>query len=317
MFLRDGMLVTSASDLSAASACEFAFLRRLDQKLGRDLVVPADDDPTKERAARLGDAHEERVLAGSRERLGAGVIEIDRPASMALTDLRLRAEETAAAFASGVPLVFQATFFQGPEPEQELPIAFLGFADFIARTDAGDYEVQDSKLARRARVPALMQLAAYAEQLRRIGVAVHPEARLLLGDGSESVHRLADIEPVFLARRSRLHRLIRERWAETGQDGSAQTAPPVAWGAPGVAACGRCEVCAPEITAHRDLLLVAGLSLLQRERFLAAGVTTIDALAHRDPAAPVEGIGAGPWPGSPPRPGCSSRALGKSPRASR
>ena len=37
-------LTTSASDLTAASACEFAFLRRVDAKLGRDVVVPPDDD---------------------------------------------------------------------------------------------------------------------------------------------------------------------------------------------------------------------------------------------------------------------------------
>ena len=42
----DGIrLVTSASDLTAASTCEFAFLRRVDRKIGRDIVsrVPDQD----------------------------------------------------------------------------------------------------------------------------------------------------------------------------------------------------------------------------------------------------------------------------------
>ena len=38
-------LMTSASDLTAASVCEFAFSRRVDAKLGRDVAVPPDDDP--------------------------------------------------------------------------------------------------------------------------------------------------------------------------------------------------------------------------------------------------------------------------------
>lgn len=55
-------LVTSASDLTAASECEFAFLRRVDAKLGRDVVVPASTDAMLQRAATLGDEHERRVL---------------------------------------------------------------------------------------------------------------------------------------------------------------------------------------------------------------------------------------------------------------
>ena len=38
MFVVDGSVVTSASDLKKASECEFAFLRELDVKLGRDTL---------------------------------------------------------------------------------------------------------------------------------------------------------------------------------------------------------------------------------------------------------------------------------------
>ncbi|NLC98716.1 MAG: DNA helicase, partial [Actinomycetales bacterium] len=234
-------LVTSASDLTAASACEFAFLRRVDARLGRDVVVPADDDPMLARAGALGDEHERRVLAQLREQLGegspgepGGVVEIPRPLSMdpeALTDV---AEQTVVALQGKANVVFQATFFDpaqregnaadgGPEPV----IGFIGFADFLELQPDGSYEGQDSKLARRARVTALMQLAAYAEQLERLGIPVSPEATLILGDGARSVHKIADIAPVFRSRRARLHELLLERYAAVGPDGHRETAPAV------------------------------------------------------------------------------------------
>ncbi|MFT4232848.1 MAG: TM0106 family RecB-like putative nuclease, partial [Leucobacter sp.] len=288
-------IVTSASDLTAASACEFAFLRRVDAKLGRDVEVPADDDPMLARAARLGDAHEERTLAAYRDALGSGaagepggVVEIPRPCSMSEDDLLDIALGTRRALEGRAELVFQATFFdprQVTEGDGGPEIGFVGFADFLRLLPDGAYEVQDTKLARRAKVTALMQLAAYAEQLERIGVPVAPEAVLILGDGSRSRHRIADIAPVFRARRARLHRLLRDRWAETGDDGRQESAEPVAWGDPGIAMCGRCEVCAPEAERARDPLLIAGIRRTQRDALVAAGLVTIDAVAALAPRA--------------------------------
>ena len=286
-------IMTSASDLTAASACEFAFLRRADAKFGRDVVVPPDDDPMLARAARLGDAHEERTLDAYRSEFGAGavgesggVVEIPRPKSVAEPDLIAVAELTRSALLGAAEVVFQATFF---EPDQraarpgEPEIGFVGFADFLRRTPDGAFEVEDTKLARKARVSALMQLAAYAEQLERIGVPVAPTATLILGDGARSSHRVADIAPVFRARRARLHRLILDRACETGPDGTRASAPPLAWGTPEIAACGRCEVCAPEIERTRDPLLIAGMRGTQRDALWVAGFRTIDAVAAELP----------------------------------
>ncbi|WP_449277901.1 TM0106 family RecB-like putative nuclease [Leucobacter sp. GX24907] len=310
--LDDGVgqrIVTSASDLTAASACEFAFLRRVDAKLGRSVEVPPDNDPMLARAARLGDAHEERVLAALRDQYGVGivgepggaisesggVIEIPRPESMRPSALEIVAEQTRAALNGGAAVVFQATFF---EPAQrpadpatgDLEIGFVGFADFLERQPDGAFEVQDSKLARRAKVTALMQLAAYAEQLERIKVPVAPEAVLILGDGARSRHRISDIAPVFRARRARLHRILLDRVRATGSDGSRDSAEPIQWGAPGIVACGRCEVCEPEVLQHRDPLLIAGLRRTQRDALLAAGVTTIDAVARLSDESAVPGL---------------------------
>jgi uncharacterized protein len=164
MFRLDDTWVTSASDLTTASKCEFAFLRALDVKLGRIDAVPDPVDEMLERTSRLGDEHEHRVL--ERYRQTHRVAEIPRPERMTRADLQGVAAATAEAFDRGDDVVFQATFFD----DSTATGAFLGFADFIVRQPDGSYLVQDTKLARTARVTALLQLAAYTEQLERIGV---------------------------------------------------------------------------------------------------------------------------------------------------
>ena len=295
MFVRDTatgpLLVTSASDLTAASMCEFAFLRRVDAKFGRTIDVPGDDDAMLARAGSLGDQHEARVLAELRERHGVcavgepgAVVEIPRPAAMTPAALAEVADLTLTALRGQARVVFQATFFdpaQRPaEPLTGAPgIAFLGFADFLELRADGSYEVQDTKLARRAKVTALMQLAAYAEQLERIGVPVAPEATLILGSGEHTSHRIADIAPVFRRRRERLHGLLIASFLRTGADGRRESADAVAWGDTAIVACGRCEVCGPEVERTRDPLLIAGVHTRQRDALIAAGLPTIDAVA--------------------------------------
>ena len=259
MFLLDGDVVSSASDLTAASKCEFAFLRKLDAKLGRISAVDDKADAMLERTGRLGDEHEHRVL--ERYRASGPVAEIARPERMSRAALDAVADDTERAFASGAGVVFQATFFAE---------GFLGFADFIVRQPDGSYLVQDTKLARTARVTALLPLVAYAEQLERIGVRPADDVQLLLGDGTVSVHRLVDIRPVYRKRRARLLQITEERLADEEA---------VAWGDPRYSVCGRCTTCEAEVQAHRDVLLVAGMRGSQRARLAAAGIRTIDELA--------------------------------------
>ncbi|WP_223690883.1 TM0106 family RecB-like putative nuclease [Leifsonia poae] len=273
MFLLDGVVITSASDLTSASHCEFAFLRTLDVKLGRVEAAAEVDDAMYLRTSRLGDEHEHRILTGYRERFGAGAVEIERPERLNAASLAAAVEQTSAAFASGADLVFQATFFDG---------SFIGFADFIVRTPEGRYRVQDSKLARSARVTALLQLAAYAEQLERLGVPTDETVELLLGDGTVSEHRLSDIAPVYGKRRARLLHIVHEHLADTAA---------VRWGDARYSVCGQCVACETEIQASRDVLLVAGLRVTQRAHLVEAGIRTIDELATS--TGTVAGIGAG------------------------
>jgi predicted RecB family nuclease len=302
MFLLEDTVVTSASDLTAASVCEFAFLRGLDAKLGRIEALAVTPDAMYQRTSRLGSEHEGRVLDTYRKRFGTGVAEIPRPDRTDRDGLRAVAAETDRAFSGGADVVFQATFFDdgtgadggaaaagaGADVAAHTAatgtgvwIAFVGFADFIVRQPDGSYLVQDTKLARHARVTALLQLAAYAEQLGRIGVRTAPTVQLLLGDGSVSEHRLSDITPVYHKRRARLVRLINERLADPNNAA-------VEWGDPRYTICGHCDACEAEIQRTRDVLMVAGMRVTQRARLAEAGIRTIDELAQL--TGPVEGM---------------------------
>ena len=267
MYLLDGSVVTSASDLKKASECEFAFLRELDLKLGRDTLFEAAGDAMMARAGQLGNEHEHRVLERYRAQFGDAVVEIEQPSVRDADAVAAAIAATFAALEAGAPVVYQATFAED---------GFIGFADFIVRQPDGRYRVQDSKLARHARVTALLQLAAYAEQLDRLGIPRDPEVELLLGDGTTSRHHLDDITPVYLNRVARLREIRDARVADSG---------PVVWGDPRYHHDGRCPTCELEVQAHRDVLMVGGLRVTQREHLAAAGITTIDELAES--AGPV------------------------------
>ncbi|WP_411155983.1 TM0106 family RecB-like putative nuclease [Microbacterium sp. NIBRBAC000506063] len=266
----EGRVVWSASDLKAAAECEFAWCRAIDAKLGR--VDPVDDpeDPMLARAARLGDVHEERVLTAYKAELGDQAVRvIERTSSADDEALQAAVDETLAALRSDAQLVFQAAFATAE---------FVGFADFLRRDADGRWRVQDSKLARSARTTALMQLAAYVDQLDLLGIPRSDEVDLLLGDGTTSTHAVDDVLPLFHVRRARLRALIADRRVADGAEGE-----PLAWGDDRgdleVRACGRCATCEEQVIAARDLLMVARMRPVQRTRLRDAGVETIDQLA--------------------------------------
>lgn len=276
VFLLDDRLIHSAGDLTLAANCEFALLRRLDTVLGRierdDAATP--EDPMLARTSGLGAAHERRQWDGYRERFGAGVVSIERPRRVDDEELARANEATLAAVRAGADVVYQGTFYRRTTSGG----GFLGYCDFLVRTDAG-YQVIDTKLSRHARVPALLQLAAYADALAADGVPTAPAVSLVLGDGSTVGYPLGEIAPVFRHRRDTMVRLL---------DGHRAGRAPVSWGAG--AGCGRCPECTPEVTRHRDLILVAGLRSTQRETLIRGGITTIDALAAAE--HPVAGMNA-------------------------
>ncbi|MFJ6429857.1 TM0106 family RecB-like putative nuclease [Microbacterium maritypicum] len=270
-------VIWSASDLKAAAECEFAWCRAIDAKLGRVPAVEEPEDATLKRAAELGDVHEQNVLARYSDDLGdENVHRIEKVSSVDADALAAAVDETIAALRSDAEVVFQAAF-----ATEE----FVGFADFLRKDHDGRWRVQDSKLARKARVTALMQLAAYVDQLDRLGIPRSDEVDLILGDGTLSTHAVDDLLPLFQVRRSRLRALIADRRIAEGASGA-----PLAWGDDRgdlqIVACGRCATCEEQVLAHRDLLMVARMRPVQRARLRASGIETIDELAVA-PEAPM------------------------------
>ncbi|MFS0730062.1 TM0106 family RecB-like putative nuclease [Curtobacterium sp. 1P10AnD] len=265
----DGSVLLSPSDLSTWAACEWAFLRRLDAKLGRGEPLPEVHDDMLERTARLGDQHELDyldILKQSHE-----VVEFDRPEPAGYA---AAAQAALDGMRAGADVLYQPTFHRPAAPDAP---GFIGFADFIIRNAAGEYEVYDTKLARHAKISALLQLAAYAEQMQAHGIPTGQQVHLVLGDRSTTTHDLADIAPVYRTQRAELERVLAERMSETEE---------LHWGDPRYSSCGRCPICSTQVADHRDLVLVAGMRLDQRTKLIRAGVRTIDDLADRTAAVP-------------------------------
>lgn len=248
MFVAGDNIIYSASDLAAAARCGYALLRDFDAKLGWGPAVSTADGELLARTAVLGAEHERRRLAQLREEFGGAVTVIGRPA-YTVAGLTAAAEATRRAIADGAPVVYQAAMFDG---------RFVGFADFLVR-DGERYRVTDTKLARSARVTALLQLAVYADTLARSGVPVAPEAELLLGDGAVARYRVDELIPVYRLQRAISQQRLDEHYA-------AGTA--VRWEDEPVRASFRCRECAEQLQAADDLLLVAGMRVSQRAKLL-------------------------------------------------
>ncbi len=270
MFVTGDCIVYSASDLAAAARCEYPVLRDFDAKLGWGPAVPVEDELLA-RTAALGTEHERRRLDQLRDEFGDGVAVIGRPA-YTLAGLTAAAEATRRAISDRAPVVYQAAMFDG---------RFVGFADFLV-LDGERYRVTDTKLTRSAKVPALLQLAAYADVLAGSGVSVAPEAELELGDGTVVRHRVGDLIPVYRSQRALLQRLLDEHYA---------AGTPVRWEDQDINACFRCPLCVEQLRATDDLLLLAGMRITQRDKLVDAGITTITQLA--DHSGPVLDLAPG------------------------
>src|SRR5271170_4938962 len=265
VFMAGDSIIYSASDLAAAARCEYALLRQFDAKLGWGPDVAVEDELLA-RTADLGDEHERRRLDQLREECGDAVVVIGRPA-FTVAGITAAAAATQRAIANEASVVYQATMFDG---------RFVGFADFLVR-DGGQYQVSDTKLARSAKVTALLQIAAYADTLSRSGIPVAAEAELVLGNGKAVRYRIDELIPVYTEQRARLQRLLDDHYAE----GTA-----VRWEDERIHACFRCPVCEEQVRATDDLLLVAGMRVTQRAKLLDAGITTLAELAdHSGPVA--------------------------------
>ncbi len=198
--LGDGTWVISASDLTALEQCPWRVARIMDEKLNKGVTLPKLEDPMMDLVARLGLQHEARQWALLKDSLHSTLeISFDRDVSGGdaqawRSNIGLAARQTHLALGSQVDAIFQGVLYQPSLQNTSFPVGFQGFADFLVRGENG-WEVWDSKLARSAKDAALIQLAAYVDQLNLLEVPVSPEVRLILGDGTHSIHDVTELLP--------------------------------------------------------------------------------------------------------------------------
>ncbi|MCU1483897.1 MAG: protein of unknown function, putative recB domain, partial [Actinomycetia bacterium] len=268
-------IVLSPSDLVAFLACE----RRsaLDRMVVEGLLErPERDDPELEVLRRRGDEHERRELARLKAE-GREVVEIT--ASGSSPEQLLAAEaETVAAMRAGADVIFQATFFDG---------RWRGHADFLLRievpSDLGpwSYEVADTKLARRAKPAAVLQLCSYAEHVGRVQGRLPAEVEVVTGDGERHRHRTADAMAYFRAAKARLEAFV---------DGIAAE-PPYPHPVNHCAVCPWADDCAARRRADDHLSLVAGVRRDMVAKLGAVGITTLTGLAGSEVGERIPGMG--------------------------
>ena len=254
----DGRLVLSPTDLTKHVACPHITtldLRALDSGEARTAVT----DDTLNLVFAMGLAHERDYLDSLRAQ---GLVVED----IAALGLGRQAAEAAThdAMRRGVDVVYQATFFDGH---------WAGLADFLLKTDRQSdlgpwsYDIADTKLARRLKVPALLQMATYAARLATLqGVEPHYLV-VVTGDRHQHAWRLIDVAPYARRRRADLEAAI----SSSRPTESAR-----------VQHCVQCrwkDRCAKEWLDRDDLIQVAGMRSDHRQAFHAVGITTMEQLA--------------------------------------
>jgi uncharacterized protein len=282
----DGTIVYSASDLVGYLECEH--LTTLERAVfATGLSRPARDDPELDVLQRRGLEHEGNYLAhlrGLGRTVADGRVErgSDAPRST-LAEIELDAALTRRQMVDGADVIYQATLFDG---------SWLGYADFLLRVDGPDaasdlgnyhYEVADTKLARRVKGGALLQICVYSDLLSRVQGRMPDLMHVALGGSGHRVesHRLEDYLAYF--------RSVRQRF-----QAAVATDQPLAYPLPvtpePVSHCGVCRwngYCAGLRRDADHLSLVAGMRSDVARRLSDAGIATFGALATLESPLPI------------------------------
>ncbi|HLF79993.1 MAG TPA: TM0106 family RecB-like putative nuclease, partial [Dehalococcoidia bacterium] len=267
----DGQLLYSATDLVGFLAC--AHLTNLDFAATSGLVQrPMRVDPELDRIAKRGLQHEARFLA-ELEKPGVTVTKIEPDASIEDPGVRLRqaVENTLAAMRRGADVIYQAALSDGRR---------RGHPDFLLKVDSPSdlghwsYEVWDTKLARKAKGSAVLQLCLYSDLLA-LAQGAKPERMYLALGGSraEKVGLRFDDYAAY-------YRLVSAEF-ERHVFGEQPAYPPETRADP-VEHCDVCrwsEACRKERRRTDDLSLVAGITSNQRRHLRERDVPTRTDLA--------------------------------------
>ncbi|MDT4945125.1 MAG: hypothetical protein QOH14_1858 [Pseudonocardiales bacterium] len=268
MYQSGDLLFVSPTDLTRYLGCQHA--TRLDLAVARGELDKPDTgtDETLELLFTRGLEHEERYLQALRDR-GLKIVEIAAPGRDA--DALVAAEAaTAAAMGDGADVIYQATFFDG---------RWRGHADFLLRRSdrpgrwAWSYDVADTKLARRMKVPALLQMATYAERLTTLQGIAPEQLIVVTGDRAEHSYAFADCAAYANLIRAQLLTFL---------DGADDPHPRP------VAQCGQCRWqprCRAQWRSEDDLSLVAFMSGAHAETLRGAGIATVRQLGQAAPGS--------------------------------
>jgi predicted RecB family nuclease len=255
--LIDGRPVYAATDLVGFLACTHRLA--LERAALAGLVEPPiRNDPTIDLIAKRGEAHEAQYL-GELRAGGRRVVEIEKGGVFDSRgeELRDAATRTIAAMRDGADVVYQATFFDG---------TWIGYADFLLRVDrtsdlgAWSYEVADTKLARKAKAGAILQICSYVDHLERIQGRTPELLHVVLGGSARETasYRVAD----FMA----YYRRVKSEFEAAVASGAAVYPVTATYPEP-VEHCDVCRWnlhCRAQRRADDDLSLVAGISGRQR-----------------------------------------------------
>ena len=275
----DGVTVLSPSDLSNHLACHHLSYLNL-RTLNGGPKPPKDDDELTEILQKYGAEHEARYLEALQKQLaevGKSVIDLDVQRTAYTTystaQIQARAADVARAFAGGPNALYQPTFFH-----LESEVGWIGRADFLVPkgtpSDLGDYafEPYDTKLARIAKVNALIQLCSYAEQIAKIQGSAPEEVHIVTGsakEGTVSV-RLSEVSAYF--------RHVKQAFQDSlaqGFDSATEPAP--------TEHCGICRwnrICTKTWRDNDDITFVAGVTNSYRDLLRKAGVKSLPELAN-------------------------------------
>lgn len=260
MYADNAGLVLSPTDLTKHLAC--AHLTTLDLQASRGEITPPQQvDEALELIFRLGLDHEKAYL----QRLADGHIVVEIPEK---ADLGTRVRLTEEALHAGAEVIYQATFLHD---------GHRGHADFLLRVDrpsllgAHSYDIADTKLARKMKVAALLQMADYGRHLQRM--QGHPPEWLTVvtGDGEERRFRYADAAAYAQRATQQLRAAVED---------SPETRPEP------VSHCAQCRWsprCEGQWRQADHLSLVAFMRTDHRHALEEAGVHTVAHLAAADP----------------------------------
>ena len=277
----DGTIVVSASDLVGFLACDHLATLELGRIAGL-WDKPFREDPELELMQERGYAHEAAYL----ERLradGRSIHEIQTGDLRTPDQLRAAEAETLAAMRAGRDVIYQATFFDGH---------WRGHADFLLRvetpSDLGSwsYEIADTKLTRRVKAAAILQMCVYADRLTQLQGVAPREIVVVTGDGAEHRERLADYTAFFRAAKARFE-------ARVFDEGPAlETYPdPVEH----CRVCAWYPTCADRRRADDHLSLVAGMTRSATQRLVAAELPTLASLGDAPSELTVKDVNPGTY----------------------